>query len=79
MPLIRVDSRLRLGAGAGGAAAEEPLADGGGRVLVVPGCAADSGMACFFRLLGPADEEQAGSPGDPAAGLRCLFSGYIAS
>src|SRR5690349_7532713 len=44
MPLIRVDSRSRLGAGAGGLAGAEPLAEGGGRVPVPCG-AADSVMA----------------------------------
>src|SRR5438105_10946656 len=49
MPLIFVRIRLRpaaCGAGAGGA---EPLADGGGMVLVVPRGAVGSVMACILQ------------------------------
>jgi len=54
MPLIRVDSRPRLGAGAGGLGGAEPLAEGGGRVVVVRGGSAESVMALLpFGEQGP--------------------------
>src|ERR1700751_5805555 len=77
--MLLIFVRVRPRAGARGAGGAEPLAEGGGRVLVVPGGAAGSVMGCFLRRGPGSLAACAGSLGGPgswppaAAGPRCLF------